>query len=245
MAFRDRTEAGRLLGGRLVHLLRTDAPSRPDDASKGIVVLGLPRGGVPVAAEIARALGAELDVIVVRKLGVPIQPELAMGAIGEDGARFVNDDVVTTAGISRDRFDRVEAKARTELDSRVRHLRSLRARVDLTAKTAIIVDDGMATGSTAMAACRVARAHGATRVVVAVPVAPPETLVRLSDVADEVLTLCSPSSMTAIGEWYRDFSPTSEAEVDALLLEAQGPRRPAPTPDAGARPPTPAPLRGG
>lgn len=245
MAFRDRTQAGRLLGERLVHLLRTGPGAHLDATSTATVVLGLPRGGVPVAAEIACALGAELDVIVVRKLGVPIQPELAMGAIGEDGARFVNDEVVMTAGVSRDRFDRVEAEARAELEARVRHLRSLRPRVDLTAKTAIIVDDGMATGSTAMAACRVARAHGATRVVVAVPVAPPDTLVRLSAVADEVVALCSPSSMTAIGEWYGDFSPTSEAEVDALLLGAVDPRRPRPTPDAGARPPMPAPLPGG
>ncbi len=210
MPFRDRTDAGEQLARRLDDMRRED-----------VVVLALPRGGVPVAAEVARALGAPLDVIVVRKLGVPSQPELAMGAIGEGGVRVVNEDVVRMGGISLLQLDTVEVAERGELDRRLHHLRALFPRVDLAARTAVIVDDGIATGSTAAAACRVARAHGAARVVVAVPVAPPETIQRMTQWADEVVSLLTPSAMTAIGQWYDNFAPTSEEEVTTLLEEAR------------------------
>src|SRR5450631_1275985 len=152
MRFRDRCDAGRRLAARLSELPRD-----------GLVVLGLPRGGVPVGYEVARALGVPLDVILVRKLGVPFQPELAMGAIGEDGVRIVNDDVAQRLGVSASAFAAVEAREREELASRVRRFRGGRRRVSLVGRTALIVDDGIATGSTARAACQVARAHGAAR----------------------------------------------------------------------------------
>jgi putative phosphoribosyl transferase len=206
MTFRDRADAGRRLATRLGHLAGTDA-----------VVLGLPRGGVPVAAEIATALGCELDVILVRKLGVPAQPELGMGAIGEDGVRVVNDDVVRTTGVTTAQLAAVEAVERAELERRAALLRGVRRRASLAGRTALVVDDGIATGSTAIAACAVARAHGAARVVIAVPVAPPETARRLAGAADEVVCLETPAAMLAIGEWYDDFSQTGDDEVVALL----------------------------
>lgn len=161
MRFVDRAEAGRRLGRCLGHL-RGETP----------VVLGLPRGGVPVAFEVAAALGAPLDALLVRKLGVPHQPELAMGAIGEDGVRVVDDDVVAASRVSAHDIADVEARERRELERRALRYRGDRPPLALTGRTAIVVDDGIATGSTARAACRVARAHGAERVVLAVPVAP-------------------------------------------------------------------------
>jgi putative phosphoribosyl transferase len=181
MRFRDRCDAGRRLAARLSEL--------PSD---GLVVLGVPRGGVPVAYEVARALGVPLDVILVRKLGVPFQPELAMGAIGEDGVRIVNDDVAQRLGVSASDFAAVEARERAELASRVRRFRGGHERVSLVGRTALIVDDGIATGSTAQAACHVARAHGAARVIIATPVAAPSAAARLRRVADDVVVLDSP-----------------------------------------------------
>src|SRR5689334_22147047 len=154
MTFTDRADAGRQLGKALLAY-----------RDQEVVVLGLPRGGVPVAYQVARALDAPLDVIVVRKLGLPYQPELAMGAIGEGGVRVVNDDVVRIAGVAPADVDAVETVERAELDRRVRRLRPHRTRQPLLGRTAIIVDDGVATGATARAACRVARAQGATKVV--------------------------------------------------------------------------------
>jgi len=209
MAFRDRVDAGRRLAGRLGHL-----------AGGGVVVLGLPRGGVPVAAEIAAALGADLDVILVRKLGVPGQRELGMGAIGEDGVRVVNDDIVRLAGVDGAGFAAVEDAERAELDRRARLVRPYRPRVPLAGRTALIVDDGIATGSTAIAACAVARAHGAARVVVAVPVAPPDAAGRLAHAADELVCLETPPAMSSIGEWYDDFGQTTDEEVVSLLRQA-------------------------
>jgi putative phosphoribosyl transferase len=206
MLFRDRVEAGRRLGERLVSL-----------APEHAVVLGLPRGGVPVAYEVARALGVPLDVILVRKLGVPWQPELAMGAIGEGGVRVVNDEVLRAADVGDGELAVVERRERAELDARVRRFRGDRRRVDLRGRTAVIVDDGVATGSTASAACRIARAQGATRVVLAVPLAPPDSVEALRHEADEVVCLETPEPFFAIGEWYADFSPTSDDEVVALL----------------------------
>jgi len=211
MAFRDRADAGR----RLAELL---AGRRLGDGD--VVVLGLPRGGVPVAFEVARALGAPLDVMVVRKLGVPFQPELAMGAIGEGGVRIVNDDVLRMAGVGEAELAAVERRERAELERRASRYRRDRLPVALEGRTAVVVDDGIATGSTARAACLVARAHGAARVVLAVPVASPASITELADVADEVLCLEAPEWFYAVGEWYRDFSQTSDDEVVALLDRA-------------------------
>ncbi len=208
--FADRIDAGRRLGARL-------AASPPDDA----VVLGLPRGGVPVAFEVAMRLGAPLDVIVVRKLGVPLQPELAMGAIGEDGVYVIDEEIVRGAGVAATQLAAVEARERTELDRRASLLRDKRQRVSLVGRTAIIVDDGIATGSTVRAACEVARAHGARRVVVATPVAPPDTVRALRGDADEVIALHTPEPFLAIGRFYDDFTPTSDGEVVRLLEQAQ------------------------
>jgi putative phosphoribosyl transferase len=206
MPFRDRGEAGRRLAGLLTDL-----------RGPGTVVLGLPRGGVAVAAEIARALQAPLDVILVRKVGLPAQPELAMGAIGEDGIRLLNLDVVRAEHVTDAEFAAVEQRERVELDRRARRYREALPRVPLAGRTAIVVDDGIATGSTARVACRVARAHGAARVVLAVPVAPRISIEALADAADEVVCLESPEPFFAIGQWYQDFTQCTDADVIALL----------------------------
>jgi putative phosphoribosyl transferase len=207
--FRDRRDAGRRLAVRLEGL-RDQEP----------VVLGLPRGGVPVADEVARLLDAPLDVIVVRKLGVPFQPELGMGAIGEDGVRILNHDVLRVAHIGADELGHVEARERAEVEARAVRFRGNRPRIDLTGRTAIIVDDGIATGGTARAALQVARVHGAARVVLAVPVAPPSTVQELATEADEVVCLEAPARFSAVGEWYEDFSQVSDDEVVKLLTAA-------------------------
>ncbi len=210
MPFVDRVEAGR----RLAELLE---PLR--DA--GIVVLGLPRGGVPVAFEVARALRAPLDVIVVRKLGVPFQPELAMGAVGEEGIEVVNDQIVRLAGISADAFAAVEQRERAEVAKRASRFRGGRPRVPLAGRTAVIVDDGVATGATARAACQVARAEGAAQVVLAVPVASPRALAELSEVADKVVCVEAPSWFAAVGQAYQRFDQVRDDEVVALLRRAE------------------------
>lgn len=210
MRFADRADAGRLLAHRVAPLSRDH-----------LVVLGLPRGGVPVAYEIADALGVPLDIIVVRKLGVPYQPELAMGAIGEDGVRIVNADIVRHAGVSAYELAAVEARERAELQRRAASFRGDRERVPLVGCTALIVDDGIATGSTVRAACEVARAHGAALVIVAAPVAPPSTIASLRDAADHVIVLHSPESFSSIGEFYDDFAQTTDAEVVDLLERAR------------------------
>lgn len=212
MRFRDRTDAGQRLGARLGHLRGED-----------IVVLGLPRGGVPVAAEVARLLGAPLDVILVRKLGVPVQPELGMGAIGEGGARVINRDVVEYARVSEAALAAVEQRERAELLRRARRYRGGRPRASISGRTAVVVDDGIATGSTARAACAVAKAQGAKRVVLAVPVAPVAAGEALAGDADEFICLDQPRRFLAIGEWYDDFSQTSDEEVISLLRRAPQP----------------------
>ncbi len=209
MRFTDRIDAGQRLAKRLGHLRGAD-----------VVVLGLPRGGVPVAYEVARALGAPLDVIMVRKLGLPHQPELAMGAIGEGGVRVSNDDVVHRAAVTGPEIAFVEERERHELDQQAKRFRAGEKGVDLTDRTAIVIDDGIATGSTAAAACEVARRRGAARVVLAVPVGAPESIEALRDVCDEVVCLLSPSFFMAVGSWYDDFSSVPDAEVTALLQRA-------------------------
>jgi putative phosphoribosyl transferase len=208
--FADRADAGRRLARRLAA-----------EPMEHLVVLGLPRGGVPVAFEIADALGAPLDVIVVRKLGVPSQPELAMGAIGEGDVRIVNRGVVRRARVDASAFAAVETRERDELVRRAKRFRGRRGRVSLAGRTALIVDDGIATGSTVRAACEVARAHGAARVVLAAPIAPPSAIEALRDVADEVIVLQSPESFYAIGQFYDDFTQTSDEEVVRLLERAR------------------------
>ncbi len=215
MTFRDRVDAGRQLAARLL--------AKPEIASAGpgeLVVRGLPRGGVPVAYEVATVLGASLDVILVRKLGVPGQPELAMGAIGEHGTRIVNQQVVDAARVTSDQLAAVEARERIELERRADQLHGVRAHVSLAGRTALVVDDGIATGATARAACEVARAQGAVRVVLAAPVAPPSTIRAMRPAADDVVVVDAPDPFFAIGEFYRDFSPTTDDAVIALLTRA-------------------------
>jgi putative phosphoribosyl transferase len=203
--FRNRIDGGQQLAARLRALKGTD-----------IVVLGLPRGGVPVAAEVAKALDAPLDVIVVRKLGLPGQPEVAMGAIGEGGVRVLDTDILSRSGVTQVELCQVEERERAILDARSARIRRGRNRIDLTGRTAIVVDDGIATGSTARAACRVAQQLGAARVILAAPVGAHDTVQRIGD-ADEVVCVCTPPQFLAVGNHYRDFSPTSDEEVVALL----------------------------
>jgi putative phosphoribosyl transferase len=204
--FADRSDAGRQLAERLRGEVAPDA-----------VVLGLPRGGVPVAFEVARALHLQLDVIVVRKLGVPFQPELAMGAIGEGGVRVLNQRVLDDARIGPNAISAVERRERAELERRTAQFRRGRQAVPLAGREVLIVDDGIATGSTARAACQVVRAHGARRVVLAVPVAPYGTEREMADVADAVVCLDTPAEFYAVGEFYRDFAQTGDGEVIRLL----------------------------
>jgi putative phosphoribosyl transferase len=204
--FADRADAGRSLARELAYLRGRD-----------VVVLGLPRGGVPVAFEVAQELGAPLDVIVVRKLGVPFQPELAMGAIGEGGIRIINHEVVRGSWIAPEEIAGVERRERQELERQARRFRAGRDRVDVTDRTAVVVDDGVATGSTARAACEVARGQGAARVVFAAPVGAPRSVQALRDSCNEVVCLHAPASFRSVGQWYADFTPVPDAEVTALL----------------------------
>lgn len=206
MHYANRTDAGLELATSLAHLRGTD-----------VIVLGLPRGGVPVARAVADALDAPLDVILVRKIGVPGQPELAMGALGEGDARVVNDDVVRLARVTDTAFDMVEARERKELARRARVLREGRDRIALAGRTVVIVDDGMATGATAAVACQVARAAGAARVILAVPVAAPEAVGRLRVLADEVVCPYTPHTLGSVGGAYYDFHQLDDAEVMKLL----------------------------
>ena len=205
IVFADRVDAGRQLARQLVHL-----------RSRDVVVLGLPRGGVPVAYEVAVGLDAPLDVVVVRKLGVPIQPELAMGAIGEGGVRVLDERLIALAGISEGVLEAVEQRERDELGARVERLRRGRPRIDLRGRVAVVVDDGIATGATARAACAVVRRLGAAEVILAVPVAPAEAADALAE-ADDVVAVATPERFQAVGHHYRDFRPTSDDEVVALL----------------------------
>jgi putative phosphoribosyl transferase len=217
--FSDRREAGRMLSTRLAaYAGRSD-----------VVVLGLPRGGVPVAAEVAAALGAPLDVFVVRKLGVPYQPELAMGAIASGGVRVVNDEVIAAARITPVMLESVTRVEQRELERRELAYRNGRPAVPLKDKVAILVDDGLATGSTMRAAVEAVRRLQPSRVVVAVPVGAPETCHELALMADDVICVEMPVPFSAVGLWYEDFSQTTDDEVRALLDAAArapaGPRR--------------------
>jgi putative phosphoribosyl transferase len=214
VAFHDRVDAGRQLVSVLGHL-----------ADEDCVVLGLPRGGVVVAAEVARGLRAPLDVLLVRKLGVPFQPELAMGAIGEEGIRVWNRDVLRMARVTGHDQRVVERREKVELHRRLARYRAVRHREPLAGRVAVLVDDGIATGATARAACQVARAEEARRVVVAVPVASRDTLDDLQAApgvgADDVVCLTTPEPFLGVGHWYEDFAQTSDDEVRTALAEAQ------------------------
>ncbi len=206
--FANRTSAGRQLAERLKHLNAADA-----------VVLGLPRGGVVVAAEVARALHVPLDVIVVRKIPTPQHPELALGAVGEDGVCVLNEQICRLAGVGSGDLRAIEAATRRAVNRRVADLRGTHRPRPLAGRTAIIVDDGLATGATAEAACRVARARGAARVALAVPVASRDALTRLQMVADEVVGEYVDDDMIAVGRWYEDFSQVTDEQVVALLAQ--------------------------
>lgn len=209
MMFVDRVDAGRRLARALRAYKDTDT-----------VVLGLPRGGVPVAYEVARHLGLPLDVLVVRKLGVPYQPELAMGAIGEGDVRVIDEDVLRASRTPPEAVARVERRERAELERRSHRYRGDRAPVSLVGRAVIIVDDGIATGSTAAVACQVARAQGAAWVVLAVPVGPTTVPQRMRRYADEVVCLQQPPHFYAVGQFYRDFAQTPDADVIELLHRA-------------------------
>ena len=212
MPFADRRAAGRRLGAQLAGL----GLDRP-------VVLGLPRGGVPVAYEVARALAAPLDVLVVRKLGCPWQPELGLGAIGEDGVRLLNTALIRQTQVGASELEAVAEREGRELERRVERYRQGRPAIALAGRTVLVVDDGLATGFTARAGIEVVRRRGAQRVVLAVPVAPADTLAELAEVADEVVCLQTPAWFSAIGAFYTDFSQTSDAEVTELLAASGGP----------------------
>jgi predicted phosphoribosyltransferase len=203
--FRDRTHAGQVLAERLRGYAGRD----------DVVVLGLPRGGVPVAYEIAKALDAALDVFLVRKLGVPGHEETALGAIATGGIRVLNTQLIESLGLPPEWIEAIDAKERQELHRRERLYRGDRPPPDIAGRTVILVDDGLATGSTMLAALHAVRADDPARVVVAVPVAAPEVCEALRGLADEVVCALTPQPLAAVGMWYDDFSQTTDDEVQA------------------------------
>ena len=207
ICFRDRGEAGRRLAERVGQL------------SGDVLVAALPRGGVPVALPVAESLGAPLDVLLVRKLGVPGQRELAMGAIGEGGAIVVNDAVVQRAGVSRTAWRRAVRHAKAELGAQRKRFGGLGARAELANQSVIIVDDGIATGSTVRAACQIARQKGANEVIIATPVAPPDMVEALEKVADSVVVVATPYPFWSIGRFYDDFRQVTDDEVVRLFSD--------------------------
>lgn len=213
--FADRRAAGRELASRLPGY----------SGRRDVVVLALPRGGVPVAYEIARALDAPMDVFLVRKLGLPDNPELAMGAIASGGVRVLNDDVVGWYRVPAHVIDRVASREAIELDRRERAYREGRPPAELQGRIVLLVDDGLATGSSMKAAVQAVRQRKPARVVVAVPVGAPDTCLELEAFADEVVCARRPEPFSAVGRWYRDFSQTTDDEVRALLRAAREPEK--------------------
>ena len=213
--FRDRREAGRFLARELAAYA-----NRPD-----VIVLALPRGGVPVGYEIAQALHAPLDVFLVRKLGVPGHEEYAMGAIASGGVSVLNEEVVQRLGISPYQIETVAAREQRELERRERAYRGERPPPEVSGRTVILVDDGLATGASMQAAVLALRRLQPARIVVAVPVAAPETCEQLREIADEVVCATTPEPFYAVGLWYEDFSQTSDEEVRALLAQAEEARK--------------------
>lgn len=211
MRYSNRSEAGEILAGLLADLDLEDP-----------VVLGLPRGGVVVAAPVAEHLEAPLDVLVVRKLGVPWHPELGMGAIAEGEVVLVNRDLMERVGVTDRELERVERREREEMERRARLYRQGSAPAVVEGHTALIVDDGLATGFTARAAIAAARRRNATSVILAVPVGAPSTVQDLEALADRVVCPTQPSNLGAVGAWYRDFEQVEDAEVIELLRRAAG-----------------------
>ena len=207
--FLDRREAGKLLARALVQYARR----------KDVVVLGLPRGGVPVAAEVARALGAPLDVLIVRKLGAPGQDELAIGAIAEGGVRVLNRELVENLGLTRWEIDELAQSEERELERRVQIYRGGRDSLPVADRTVIVIDDGVATGATMRAGLQSLRARGATLVVAAAPVGAADSVATLREAADEVVVLETPAWFRAVGQWYENFGQTTDEEVRACLEE--------------------------
>jgi putative phosphoribosyl transferase len=210
MRFVDRREAGAILG----RAVAADHPSQP-------LVTALPRGGVPVGFEVAEALGCELDVLAVRKVGVPFHPELAMGAVAEGDVVIRNEEIIDAVGIDAETFDERAESEKSELQSRLARYREAAPGIDPAGRTVVVVDDGLATGSTAIAAIRVLRAREALAVWLAVPVAPADTVPVMEKVADRVIVIEQPRRFMAVGAWYRDFTPTSDAEVVELLRRSR------------------------
>lgn len=211
MLFEDRRDAGRALARQLAH-----HRGRPE-----VRVLALPRGGVPVAFEVARALGAPMDVFSVRKLGLPAQPELAMGAIASGGVRVLNDELVEALHVPPHVIDRVAAAEQVELERRENLYRRGLPPLDVAGRCAILVDDGLATGATMRAAVAAVRGLGAARVVVAVPIGSRETCHEFAAVADEVVCAATPEPFRAVGQWYSDFAQTTDEEVHRLLEQSR------------------------
>ncbi len=208
--FLDRRQAGRELGA----LISTLSPIDP-------LVLALPRGGVPVGFEVAEALSCDLDVLLVRKLGVPGQPELAMGAVAEGGVVITNPGIVELAGVDETSFDRVLRAEVETLERRAEAYRAEHPAIDPEGHTALVVDDGLATGATALAAIEALRQRGSREVWLCVPVGPIDTLDAMRSVADSVVSVHRPRHFGAVGAWYRDFGQTGDSEVRALLSRAR------------------------
>jgi putative phosphoribosyl transferase len=213
MRFSDRREAGSRLG-------REVASHRP----RSPLVAALPRGGVPVGFEVAEALDCELDILVVRKIGVPFHPELAMGAVAEGGVVIRNQEIIGAVGIDESEFVSRAESERAELETRLERYRVSAPAVDPEGRTVVIVDDGLATGSTALAAIQALRARDALEVWLAVPVAPPDVVPVMTKATDRLIILEQPRRFMAVGAWYDDFSPTTDAEVVDLLQRSRRPR---------------------
>ena len=211
-AFADRRDAGRQLAKALAHYA----------GEKGLLVLALPRGGVPVGYEVAKALGADLDILLVRKLGTPGQPELAMGAIASGGIEVINPRIVQALGISERQIQEVAREEYAELQRREAAYRGDRPFPEIAGRTVILVDDGLATGASMKAAIQALKTLEPGKIVVAVPVAPPDTLSSLESEVDEVVALMAPPAFAAVGQWYIDFGQTSDSEVRELLQKAWG-----------------------
>jgi len=207
MLFRDRVDAGRRLASRVAEVVE----------GGGCVVLAIPRGGVVVGFEVARVLNCSLDVVVPRKIGAPYQPELAVGAVAEDGSLLIEEDIANLVGASRGYIAEAAEREVEEIKRRVAKYRGGNPPVDVKGKTVVIVDDGIATGATVRAAMKYVRKLGADRVLVAVPVAPPETVEKIKREADEVICLYTPSDFYAIGQFYDNFEQTTDDEVVKLL----------------------------
>jgi putative phosphoribosyl transferase len=229
MQFLDRHDAGRRLAAELAPL----ADEQP-------VVVALPRGGVPIGVEVARALGAPLDILAVRKLGAPRNPELGVGAVAEDGTGVLDPRSAGMLGMTKAMLDATLAQESRELRRRVERYRGGRPSINVSGRTVIVVDDGLATGMTDLAAVRALRKRGAHRIIVAVPVGSSESVATLAEEADRVLCLVIPQRLFGVGMWYRDFTPVSDEQVLALLAEAAGDTADAvaPTQASSPRPPT-------